>query len=641
MSDLRHQGIFDLTANPFVLFSLPLNASVEEIANSIEDARNQSEVPADVATSAKQVLLTPRLRIEAELECLVDTDFSTWRPVLVAARSSQRMSAILKAIHKLGPVSRANVIAHCAVRKGSDEESLINWKQAVDSIELETIQNLITKFREEASFVKPSIESLKDACDALIDKHSKALLNGFADGFSASLALAETIERMFKSSPKINNLSVLIDNYRRFTQAECSQLSKEVRDCIQKLPHLQDGGDPTQGLSNVIAAWGHYSRPIQLFEALQGRDDAEARSVYFEVRGAMLDQVEKGKIETAQAILQVCKAHFSGPRLAEQIASDENDLTSRGEFEKVEALANIVSEIKKELSGFAKQLERQRFGPTARSRVGDLFREFQRTARAAADSTAADLPWLLMRNLAIEINNDASNPEAAYRLLDGLLACAGDIVVSAEMTRRLGEDHATADKNRKELKLIEKLKAGDKPAALALVNQLLSGKAAVENVEQMKALKLQLEQANHVNWGAWIWIGVIVAGIIIMAAVNGNSPKQSIQSPSSSPAVSQQPNYTTNATDLSETPPPVGKGSVLTIQQLRYCLFEDYRLEYIRGRTTSPRQVQQFNFRISDFNSRCGDVRFRRNDRAVVDSQLLSQGTRLQMQSDNLLNSWR
>jgi hypothetical protein len=79
--------------------------------------------------------------------------------------------------------------------------------------------------------------------------------------------------------------------------------------------------------------------------------------------------------------------------------------------------------------------------------------------------------------------------------------------------------------------------------------------------------------------------------------------------------------------DLNGTRPPVGTGLVLDADQIRYCLVEDIRLTAISPivDTRSAEQVNRYNARLTDLNSRCASFRYRRGSlervRAEVEAQ--------------------
>ena len=62
-----------------------------------------------------------------------------------------------------------------------------------------------------------------------------------------------------------------------------------------------------------------------------------------------------------------------------------------------------------------------------------------------------------------------------------------------------------------------------------------------------------------------------------------------------------------------ETIPPVGQGLVLSIAQIRYCLAEGIRLDGARAAVDNYKiaHVDRFNTMVADYNSRCGQYRYR------------------------------
>lgn len=136
-----------------------------------------------------------------------------------------------------------------------------------------------------------------------------------------------------------------------------------------------------------------------------------------------------------------------------------------------------------------------------------------------------------------------------------------------------------------------------------------------------------------------IWVVGIAAVLGVVWIVNVAN-----QTPSSSttayrpPAQSTPPSYTAPLSEPvqpMEDRPPVGQSLVLTTSQITYCLAEDIRLEGSRSviDNYSDAQVNRFNVLVDDYNSRCGNFRYRsgalESARRAVDpfrSQLLADG---------------
>jgi predicted outer membrane protein len=77
--------------------------------------------------------------------------------------------------------------------------------------------------------------------------------------------------------------------------------------------------------------------------------------------------------------------------------------------------------------------------------------------------------------------------------------------------------------------------------------------------------------------------------------------------------------------DLTETKPPEHGGDrSLSRTELRWCMFNDLRIEAARPdmRTAKQGQVQAFNAAVTEWNQGCRRYRYRRSDRDAVQSQL-------------------
>jgi tetratricopeptide (TPR) repeat protein len=68
----RAGGRFNLLLNPFVLLNVEPNATAQTIKQAAEDALEDGNEPADVIQRAQQILLTPRLRVDAEVAGFLD-----------------------------------------------------------------------------------------------------------------------------------------------------------------------------------------------------------------------------------------------------------------------------------------------------------------------------------------------------------------------------------------------------------------------------------------------------------------------------------------------------------------------------------------------------------------------------------------
>lgn len=140
--------------------------------------------------------------------------------------------------------------------------------------------------------------------------------------------------------------------------------------------------------------------------------------------------------------------------------------------------------------------------------------------------------------------------------------------------------------------------------------------------------------------GKWL-IGIaVVIGLIWLANQSDNNrPLRSTYSPgsSASTAPASQPSIAQPQVPSrpSESKPSVGRNNVLSIAEIRYCLAEKIRLDAAETvlNNYSDSDVNRFNAYVNDYNSRCGEFRYRqgalesaRRDVNPYSSQLQAEG---------------
>ena len=118
------------------------------------------------------------------------------------------------------------------------------------------------------------------------------------------------------------------------------------------------------------------------------------------------------------------------------------------------------------------------------------------------------------------------------------------------------------------------------------------------------------------------WFFGIVGLIVVIGWFNSN---QSSHSPTSNKTTTAQGSSTTYTPPLdnskpTESIPPKGKSLVLNTSQIIYCLAEDIRIEGSSPRVDnySQAQVDRFNQFIDEYNSRCGNFRYRGDDLEIA-----------------------
>ena len=150
-------------------------------------------------------------------------------------------------------------------------------------------------------------------------------------------------------------------------------------------------------------------------------------------------------------------------------------------------------------------------------------------------------------------------------------------------------------------------------------------------------------------------VGILAAvGLFLIWAVSQNSP----QTPSSFPTYAPAPTINRNppsqpalpippvippATYIQVAPVPGDGDRRLSQENIRWCLYQDRRIEIIRSiisNSRSDEDVTSFNAIIEDFNSRCSRYRYRETDMASVRAELASKESNLQSEAVRIVSAW-
>ena len=297
------------------------------------------------------------------------------------------------------------------------------------------------------------------------------------------------------------------------------------------------------------------------------------------------------------------------------------------------------------------------FGPGAVGSVKSIFDKFVTAVDSTAKLSFSDAPWRLVRSIAISLNNDSSSPQAADRILQGLLDHATHRPPTPETLAMLREDQRAVRKNQVENDLTKNLQAQKWRKTEQLAERLLGLETDEENLKAVRTIRDAADAKRRANTRVqWFWGIVIVGGGIWAILANGGStttqtsqyrPPPSFSNTQTWPQATT-PSQTTfpppqrsESLDAGETMPAAGTGLALTRANIRYCAFQRVRIEAARPLVQAGVQGQRFSAAVDDYNSRCSDYRYRQNDKDAVDAELLGKRYALESEGRALAASWR
>ena len=87
-------------------------------------------------------------------------------------------------------------------------------------------------------------------------------------------------------------------------------------------------------------------------------------------------------------------------------------------------------------------------------------------------------------------------------------------------------------------------------------------------------------------------------------------------------------------------PPSQGVGQLLSLEEVRYCVFQGRRLAFLRNEVVSEDSVRRFNTLLADFNSRCKSFRYEGDALQSANKQADARQDQLKADADSIVSSW-
>ncbi|MET4524062.1 tetratricopeptide repeat protein [Bradyrhizobium sp. JR18.2] len=659
-------GDFDILKNPFVLLGLPPTAKPAAIKDAYEDAIEDEVDDADVLMRAQQTLLTPRLRIEAKVGSFLDVDQSLAAQIVSDIRSGTPIRNIKERLTRLHSLPRSNVLAHYGSARPLELADLCDLIEAQAAVAPGAVCDAINDVRQEIALGRVDRESVSEALSKLLDRQTKAVIEtlGFGDAAVALFDLFVSKIVSGSDNATIFRLDVYVSMFRQTVASELSKRSEAVVAACEEIRKNPKPEAAYRKFDKALRFWIALVRPVQTYETHRQREDASTREMYATVRQLALDlSNERREFESAAKVVSIAAGVFGHlPRAADQMAEDTKQLAELRNDKLADELLTPLLQACEQANNSHRTIESELlkagFGPGSVGSVKSIFDKFVVAVHSTEKLPFSDTPWRLVRTIAISLNNESSSPRAADMILQGLFDYAAHRPPTPEMIAALREDQRIIRKNQVETDLTKSLQGQKWKDAEQLADRLLTLETDEETLKAVRTLRDGAAAKRKAGARVmWFWGIVIVGGGIWAALANSGSTGPQTTQYRSPPSYSNTPTWpqatspsqtTTTAPpqrsdsfDTGETMPSVGTGLALTRANIRYCAFQRVRIEGARPLIQAGVQGQRYSAAVDDYNSRCGDYRYRQSDKDAVDAELLGKRYSLESEGRALAASWR
>lgn len=650
---------FDLLHQPFSLLRIHAAASMAEIANAFEDALADGIAPESELLAARQAVTNPKQRLAAELSCLLDTPPGEAQAIYRALQGGVSERDLKTRAQRLSPLSRANMLAHVAAKYPSDTETFVGLVDAHAQLSVKSIAPAIARVRKAAGSPVPSSDQINEALHRLLTVHCRAAFQGYSDVSEAAETTNNCLKRIIPNATveQMQVLDGLVESYAQFVSPELARFEDNLRRNCDALLNEPSNSDLFREISIAAHQWQRLAGPVMKLEAHKGRDDPRASALFLKLRETSLNLAnDKSEHQTSLALTQLALETFNAlPRASEQLKEDLAALKDLIEKEKLKPLLQEIEAAKTNIKEIVKELERHGFQPKSGNNVRKLYECFSSAVAATLRTTIVDLPWVIIRSFSLELNNDHNEPRAALAVTRGLLEHSQANAMSAHLLDQLREDRRAVEKLVLQADLLKNLQSGRNAKSAQIVTNLLGDCDSDEDRQTLVALQLKLTRernSSYLKWGFWAFvvICIIIANLserTNRTPVNYNYSRDESYAPRI-PETKPSETYphppivveTENPNELVEVKPQSADGSQFTRANIRYCVFQEERLDRLRELSDGERDTGAFNAMVEDWNHRCSKYRYLQRDMDAVKKQLVESRPTLASDAAVIASKW-
>lgn len=323
--------------------------------------------------------------------------------------------------------------------------------------------------------------------------------------------------------------------------------------------------------------------------------------------------------------------------------------------------------VNRKLSAFALEVDNFQFKDNGSGEAGELFRRFADVVEKLNDTVLKDMPWTLINQLAMKINNGLSFFQAAYLMLRALSTIKTsrpspgliDLMMRNEKFFLRNHywkciDDAMAEKNYENLvESIDRfLPMAD--SGYERSNLLLMRDRALKNISAVP---------RHL-------LTFVIATILIVATITiviyEPSPRTSLNldqsrekliagskksaaeksGDSSGDVVSdadlEKALLVKSRTGLPEKKPPARPHNrKLTLPEIRHAVFQKLRIEYLQEQSLDSREKSLLQILMDDYNGRCEFYEYNNEDREKVHWDAKIHAPVIIQDAQDILAEWR
>jgi hypothetical protein len=516
------QKAFSLENNPFRVLKANYRSSATEISDLVEDAELDGLHHEDELQKARQALVTPKSRLLFELSWLPELSQLQKRKLEDLLRQADP-AVILTQIDHFPDLARANIAAHLCSKGNASIEVVHTLAQSWDELDEVHLLKFLNEERRSSGFPGVEENQLRDGLRDIRQRHATAAANWIWSLPLPGKAMNDVVEQELERNPDSSFLRQLVEMYDKESEPHLAVIKESVLTATAAAKKVSaDLPQHIKEIEELLVAWDSINQPVQVFSQFRGQEEGRSKQLYEIVRKLCLELAnEHDRYEEALRLSSALLSTFPElESIAESLKEDITALESLSQEKKIsdklDPLVEACERAKKNASSFGHALRSDGFSENGGKLLSDVVKSFNAARRSLPEPGVA---YLVVRDLALSLNNESNDPQSAFILVNGLIELDSGKGPKT-VFEKLREERAILHKNWK-MKELER-QSGNVNAMIRVVDELLVY-ANPKDRSELEQLKANLKRNTPVNRFMgyifqWIGIGFL---LLVAAAIFG------------------------------------------------------------------------------------------------------------------------
>ncbi|MCW2247745.1 hypothetical protein M2352_003379 [Azospirillum fermentarium] len=611
--------MFDLLQNPFAILGVSPRDGADVLTDHYEDALIEHGIDEKALLKAHQALAASKPRLEAELSWLLGVTPGRLARIVAMLRKGDCAGAA-ETLSGLPPLARMNLAAHLCGHGFADSYHINCVLNAKADVHSHLVATLINSERQVAGIKPISEELVETGLRALERGHVETILAAVTAIPNPGATITNVVSIFIDAPAQARDmLECIVDGFDRWTAPRLHAINEKVDTQIERLHNEPFDERPLDVIKDLLADWNSLTQAQQLVYQAKHLDEPRSEELYQKIRKLAVwlsneHDLYAMSLRLIRALEQTfTRLHSVHEQLPEDIQTLERMLATTKEVTLPGPLRLAIETAMEDPLAFIRAVQSGALSGHSGGRAGAVWAAFENAVLECLGTESEDAPWLAMRQLAIQLNNDHNAAAAAQRIMTMLLAHQPP--PPDRLRPRLADDHLSLERSVLREDLNHAIERKDDQRVLSLTERLLE--LGGDDEEREKLLKLRAtvqEKLKRNRRGLWrlaIGAGVVAVSLFVrnVHAPNPGAPNPSAPSPS---VASFQPTERK----------PAQNGTYVSLEELRYCMYQNKRLDGAQPAADTEARKGRFNELVADFNALCSKYTYSMTDMAVVKSEL-------------------